>query len=101
LLPIQSLVGEVIEPIPEVVAETFQAGCFDNQFWARAKFKCPFCHGRIHVVLHDGVFVPGGGRDLPIAFMTSCKLTKNKLYVRGWQPGQTDAVKKLIKKTKD
>jgi hypothetical protein len=91
----QTLVLETVEILPQVVAETFMTGCYDEQFWARAKYKCPHCL-KIHVVLHDGKFIAGRGRDLPTEFVGVCKLTQKRLLIKAWNPSDfREAAKKV------
>jgi hypothetical protein len=87
MLPIQTAISESIEPVPEVIATRFTVGRYDDVYWAKARFRCVHC-GKLHVCLHDGKFLPGAGRDLPTAFLTFCKLTQKRIYVRGWQKNQ-------------
>ena len=96
MLPTQSLIEESFETVPEGTAETYQSGCYDQQWYVRAKYKCLHCL-KIHVALHDGVFAEGKGRDIPTAFTATCKLTGKKIFVKAWDPKDFREAAKKVK----
>src|ERR1700738_3433833 len=93
----KSLVSEIVEVFPQVVAERFMSGAYDNQYWARAVFKCCHCLKQ-HVVMHDGQFVEGRARDLPVEFVATCKLTQKRLLIKAWNPSDFREVAKKVAK---
>jgi hypothetical protein len=93
MLPIQSSVEEHIEAIPEVTAESFLSGLYDQTFWLRAKYRCAHCL-KFHVALSDGAV--SADRALPSEFTATCELTKKRILVKAWDPANFKAAAKKV-----